>query len=188
MDAFASESNTRTPRFFHKPNSEAIDALVVPDWARSSCPSCGAVHREVVFAFPPSSLVRATVEKGRADCALCVLLVPMVILAQHWGQLLAASVLQRTAQYVDCFLRIRDPALVLARPDPRGAAEMAVFACDFSRLQHRAGLPPLSSCPRAAARRTRPLCCSPGDALDSHCLREARLARRDSAVHAMEED
>ncbi len=191
VDAFASKSNARAPRFwsrFHEPSSEAIDALVVPDWAHSGCPSCGAVHREVVFAFPPSSLVRATVEKARADRALCVLLVPVAILAQHWGQLLEASVLPRTAPYVDGFLRIRDPARVLARPDPRGAAEIAVFACDFSRLQPRAGLPQLSSCPGAAARRTRPLCGSPGDARDRHRLREALLARRDSAVQAMEED
>jgi hypothetical protein len=114
--------------------------------------------------------------------------VPVAILAPHWGQLLAASVLPRTAPYVDGFLRIRDPARVLARPDPRGAAEMAVFACDFSRLQPRAGLPPLSSCPGARARRTSPLCGSSDDARDRHRLREALLARRGSAVHAMEED
>jgi hypothetical protein len=160
VGAFASESNARAPRFwsrFHEPNSEAIDALVVPDWALSGCPSCGAVHREVIFAFPPSSLVRAIVEKECADSAFCILLVPVAILAPHWGQLLAASVesvLPRTAPNVDGFLRIRDPARVLARPDHRGAAEMAVFACDFSRLQPRACLPPLSSCPGAGARRT----------------------------------
>jgi hypothetical protein len=82
----------------------------------------------------------------------------------------------------------RDPARVLTWPDPRGAAEMAVFACDFSRLQPRAGLPPLSPCPGAGARRTRPLSGSTDDAQDRHRLREASLAQRDSAAEAMEED
>ncbi len=65
---------------------------------------------------------------------------------------------------------------------------MAVFACDFSRLQPRAGLPPLSPCPGAGSRRTRQLCGSTNDARDRHRLREALLAQRDSAVEAMEED
>ncbi len=130
VDAFASESHAWVPRRrfwsrFHEPNSEAIDALVVLDWTNSGCPSCCAVHREVVFT---SSLVLATLEKECADRALCVLLVPVAVLAPHWGQLLVASVLLQTTPYVDGFLRIRDPARVLARPDPRGTAEMAVFA------------------------------------------------------------
>jgi hypothetical protein len=99
VDAFASKSNARAPRFwsrFHKPGAKAIDGLCAPDWARSMCPTCCVAHCEVVYAmytFPPSSLVRATVEKACADRALCVLLVPVAILAQHWGKLLKASVL-----------------------------------------------------------------------------------------------
>ncbi len=58
VDAFASESNARAPRFwsrFHEPGSEAIDALCVPDWARSVCPVCGVAHREVLFLHPRPS-------------------------------------------------------------------------------------------------------------------------------------
>ncbi len=181
VDAFASESNARTPRFwsrFHEPGSEAIDALCVPDWARSACPACGATHREVVFAFPPSALVRATVEKACADRALCVLLVPVAILAPHWGKLLAASALPHRAPYIDGFVRIRDPTRALSRPDPHGAAELAIFACDFGLLDPRAGLPPLSPCAGARARRLRPLCGSASDSLDRHRLREALLAQQ----------
>ncbi len=55
VDAFASESNTRAPRFwsrFHEPGSEAISALCVPNWARSLCLTCGVMHREVLFLHP----------------------------------------------------------------------------------------------------------------------------------------
>ena len=76
VDAFASESNARDPRFwsrFPEPGSEAIDALCVPDWAQSICPTCGEAHRKVLFVHPPSALVRATLEKAMADRALCAL-------------------------------------------------------------------------------------------------------------------
>ena len=181
VDAFASESNARAPRFwsrFHEPGAEAIDALCVSDWARSACPVCGMAHREVLFLHPPSALVKAAVEKACADRALCVLLVPVAILQPHWGKLLSASVLPRGAPYVDGFHRIRDPDAHVAWPDAQGPAELAIFACDFGRLQPRAGLPSLSSCPGASARRPRPLCGSADDARDRHYLREAMLAQR----------
>ncbi len=181
VDAFASESNARAPRFwsrFHEPGSEAIDALCVPDWARSACPACGLAHREVLFLHPPSVLVRAAVEKACADRALCVLLVPVAILQPYWGKLLAASVLPRGAPYVNGFRRVRDPDSLLSWPDAQAPAELAIFACDFGRLQPREGLPPLSPCPGASARRPRHLCGSAADARDRHYLREAMLAQR----------
>jgi hypothetical protein len=180
VDAFASESNARAPRFwsrFHEPGSEAISALCVPDWARSLCPACGAMHREVLFLHPPYPLVSAAVEKAVADRALCVLLVPVAILSPHWNKLLAASVLPRGAPYVDGFLRVRDPSSHLSWPDALPPAELAIFACDFGLLEPRQGLPPLSLCPGAFARRPRHLCGSPADARDRHYLREAMLAQ-----------
>ncbi len=118
VNAFASESNARAPRFwsrFHEPGAEAINALGVPDWAHSECPACGAAHGEVVFAFPHSSLVRATVtvEKACAYRALCILLVQVAILAQHCGKLLAASMLLHAAPYADCFLHVKNQARFL---------------------------------------------------------------------------
>jgi hypothetical protein len=180
VDAFASESNARVPRFwskFHEPGAEAICALCVPDWARSLCPTCGAVHRDVLFLHPPHYLVRAAVEKACADRALCVLLVPVAILCPHWNKLLAASILPRGAPYVDGFLRIRDPSLHLSWPAALPAAELAIFACDFGLLEPRPGLPAPSLCPGAFARRPRHPCGSPADARDRHLLREALLAQ-----------
>ncbi len=60
VDALASESNSLLPRFFARfaePRAEAEYAFTVPSWAYSTCPACGALHRETLFAFPllPSS-------------------------------------------------------------------------------------------------------------------------------------
>ena len=162
---------------FLEPCSEATDALCVPDWAQSRCPACGDAHREVLFVHPPSALVRPTLAKAMADRTLCALLVPVAILAPHWSKLLAALVLPRRAPYADGFLRVRDPSRALTWPDPHGPAELALFVCDFSRLQPRAALPQLSSCPGATARLPRPACGSSSDALDRHRLHEALQAQ-----------
>jgi hypothetical protein len=144
VDALASESNVWAPRFwgqFHEQGSEDIDALCVPDWARSVCPICCLAHLEarVLFLHPPSALVRATMEKACADSALCVLLVPVAILALHWGRLLATSVLPRCPPYTDGFRRVQDPAAFLSWSEPAPAAELAIFACEFCRLELRVG-------------------------------------------------
>ncbi len=88
--------------------------------------------------------------------------------------------LPRGAPYADGFRRVRDPNQLLSWQDPSAPAELAIFACDISRLEPRAGLPPLSSCPGVAPRRQRHLCqCgSAADAQDRHRLREAMLAQR----------
>ena len=183
VDAFASESNARVPRFwsrFHEPGSETIDALCAFDWAQSACPVCGVAHREVLYAFPPASLVRATVEKACGDRALCSLVVPVAILAPYWSKLLAASALPHVAPYGDGFARIRSPGQHLRHAGSYAPTELAVFACDFSRLSPRVGLPQLTVCPGAFAPRRRPLCGGAGDLQDQLRLRAALLARRDS--------
>ena len=142
------------------------------------CPACGLYHREVVYAFPPSQLVRPAVEKACVDRALCVLVVPVAILAPHWGRLLAASVLPRRSPYLDGFLRVRDPARSVVWSGSSAApAELAIFACDFGRLSPRPSLPPLSACPGAFARRPRHLCGSADDCRVQHRIREALLAQ-----------
>jgi hypothetical protein len=129
-------------------------------------------HREVWFAFPPSSLVRAAVEKACARTGPCASMVVLAaVLAPRWS--------------------------TLPWPDPSARAELAIFACDFGRLEPRlGGLPPLSSCPGASARRQHHLCGSVSDALDRHRLREAMLAQQSgrplagdaAGGDAMEED
>jgi hypothetical protein len=150
----------------------------VQDWAQSACPVCGLAHREVLFLHPPSVLVKAAVEEARADRALCVLLVPVAALQSYWGKLHAASALPRGAPYVNGFHCIRDLDSILSWPDAQAPAELAIFACDFGRLQLRAGLPSLSRTREPRARRPRHLCGSAADARDRHYLREAMLAQR----------
>ncbi len=117
------------------------------------------------------ALVRATVEKACADRALCVLVVPVAILAQYWSKLLYASVLPLGAPFTEDFIRIRSPALHLRHLGDYAPEELAVFACDFGRLEPRPGLPSLSDCPGAVAPR-------PSTPYDRLRLREALLARQ----------
>ncbi len=61
VDAFASESNARAPRFcsrLHEPGAEAIDALCVLDWSHSKCPTGGAVHCKITNASVRLCLLR----------------------------------------------------------------------------------------------------------------------------------
>ena len=181
VDAFASASNARAPRFwsrFIEPGAELFDALCAPDWAQSACPACGQAHREVLYAFPPAALVRATVEKACADRPLCVLVVQVAILAPYWSKLLYASALPLGALFEEGFVRFRSPASHLRHPGDYSPSELAVFACDFGRLEPRLGLPALSACPGAAALRPRTACGGPADLRDRLRLREALLAQR----------
>jgi len=66
--SLASSENTLVSRFFSRyPEiaSECVDALSVPDWNASSCPGCGKLHREVIFAFPPMELLPHFMAKAR---------------------------------------------------------------------------------------------------------------------------
>ena len=182
VDAFASESNARAQRYwsaFLEPGSEALDALSVLDWGQSRCPVCGSCHREVVYAFPPPELLRAAVAKALADSALCVLVVPVSILAPHWNKLLAASVLDQGSGFPGGFDRIRKTGSLLLHSAGYAPEELAIFACDFGRLAPRAGLPAASTCPGAFRRRPRPVCGSAADQADRVRLRDALLAARD---------
>jgi hypothetical protein len=182
VDAFASESNARAARFwsrFSEPGCDAIDALSVLDWAQSPCPSCGGVHREVIYAFPPLLLLRATVDKACADAALCILVVPLAVLAPHWNKLLAASLLSGANGFPAGYARVRRPSSLLRDADGFAPAELAIFACDFGRVAPRDGLPPLSACPGALANRPRPVCGSERDRTERVRLRDALLAARD---------
>ena len=179
IDLFASECNSRAQRYcsrFPEPGAECVDALSVSDWGESLCPRCGNRHREVGYAFPPQPLIRPFVKKAIADSALCVVVVPVTITAPYWHKLVRASVLD-SRPAVDGFLRIRNSHKLLERAGGRAPQELAVFACDFSRLNPRSDLPGLSRCAGAFARRQRPLCCSPGDLHDRRRLREALLSR-----------
>jgi hypothetical protein len=46
--------------------TEAKDAFTVPDSGCSECSSCRRLHREVLFAYPPSALINRFLAKARA--------------------------------------------------------------------------------------------------------------------------
>ena len=111
VDAFATELNRRARWFwsrFGEPGSEAEDALSVRDWGKSRCPGCGCWHRELVYAFPPTGLIRHVVRKAVADSVVWVLVVPMATTATHWSKLVRYSLLSGK-EAPDGFLRVRAP-------------------------------------------------------------------------------
>jgi hypothetical protein len=184
IDLFASESNARADRFasrFGEPGSECVDALTIPDWGQSLCPLCGEHHREVVYAYPPFPLIRQCVRKAIADGCLCVLVVPVAITAPYWHQLVRASVL-RAKPAVDGFMRIRNVGRVILDGVGQAPAELAIFACDFRRLQPRDGLAPLSTCAGAFGRRVRGPCRTFAEYQDRLRLREALHALPDGRL------
>ena len=188
VDAFASESNSRAPRFWSRygePGSEAVDALSVSDWGKSLCPSCGRWHREVLYAFPPTGLIRHVVRKGLADAAICVLVVPVATTASHWSKLVRFSLLGgRLAP--DGYQRIRVPGTQLRHATSFDPKELAIFVCDFAHAggdaRGRPDPPPSPPCAGAYERRARPLCGSEHDAADRRRLRERLLATRNASV------
>ena len=183
VDAFATESNRCVARFwsrFGEPGSEAVDALSVPDWRHSACPHCAGLHREIVYAFPPSSLIRPAIRKAIADAARVVLVVPVAVTAPVWSKLVSCSLWPNS----DGFLRIRNPQAVLSHAHQYAPKELAVFACDFSKLHPRTDSGFAPACAGAYDQRRRPLCGSPEDFGDRSRLREALLARRDPRLSA----
>jgi hypothetical protein len=178
VDAFATESNARAPRFWSphpEPGAEAVDALSILDWAVSRCPVCCADHRETIYAFPPLHLLRLALAKAIADRARCVLVVAVAVLAPHWNKLLAASVLP-LLEFPDGFLRVRNPLPLLLHAGAYRPTELAVFACDFGRLSPRAGLPEDERCSGSRLRRPPPSCGSTADFADRSLLRERLLS------------
>jgi hypothetical protein len=96
LDLFATADNALVPRFFSRfpePLAEGIDALAQPDWGRSSCPHCGALHRECVFAFPPRALLPAFVAKARADGLRGIVIAPFTPSDPAWPALASMSLL-----------------------------------------------------------------------------------------------
>lgn len=186
VDAFASESNRRAERYwsrFGEPGCEAVDALSVGNWGSSPCPRCGRPHREVIYAFPPSGLIRYVVRKATADSAICVLVVPVATTAPHWSKLIRCSLLSGR-QAPDGYLRVRGPGSQLRHATSFDPKELAVFVCDFALAGGGAGsdLGLAPACAGAFEPRKRPLCGGLEDAADRHKLRDLLLAERRAAV------
>jgi len=155
VDLFASSENAIVPRYYSRfpdPGAEATDALSVPSWGISPCPSCGRHHREVFFAFPPAPLLPAFIAKARADGARGIVLTPTALTGAHWGRLLRASLALDGRPYT----AIRHPMPLLLHSGGFSTSELALFAVDFgpSALDSRV---PDAPCAAAGLCRPRPL-------------------------------
>jgi len=130
FDLFASAGNTVAPRFaarYDEPGAETTNAFTMPDWGHSSCPGCGRMHRETVFAFPPSVLLGACIRKARMDQVRGIFIVPVAVSAPYWSRLLAASLIREEPGYI----RINDAAHFLLCAGSYSVPTLAVFAVDF---------------------------------------------------------
>jgi hypothetical protein len=132
VDLFASASNARCERFCsrtHEPDAERTDAFTALDWSQSVCPTCGAWHEEVAYAYPPTVLARHVVNKAMQDGAKMILVVPLAVTSPRWQKLLRASVVNNADRY----LRVRNVRASVRHGSADDPSELAVFLCDFGR-------------------------------------------------------
>ena len=107
IDLFTSASNHRTDRWVSwlpEPDAESFDAFPIPSWRESSCPVCGGMHHEAVYAFPPSAILPKVVAKAVADQpeAVGIFVTPVMVTSPVWRKLRPASVRQGPDGYVTC--------------------------------------------------------------------------------------
>ena len=134
LDLFATEANAVTPRYFARfaePGCEACDAWSVTSWGESRCPACKAMHREVVLAFPPLSLIRRFVQKADADAVRGLAVVPFAPMAAYWPRLLRAAVPHPRSGHL--FHRLRTSGRLLEGDAKLNVTSIAVFAVDFGQ-------------------------------------------------------
>ncbi len=87
LNPFATVVNALVPRIFARfpePLAEGVDALAQPVWGRSRR-SCGALHQECAFAFPPRSLLPVFVAKARADGLRGIVIAPLTPPEPAWA-------------------------------------------------------------------------------------------------------
>ena len=134
VDIFATEANAITERFYShyaEPNAEAVDALAVTSWDVSLCARCGALHREVVLAFPPAALINRMVRKLAADGARGLVVVPLALTGAHWPRLLGAAVPLPGQSIGTPYRRFKNLRGLIQGSEEHHAGELAVFAVDF---------------------------------------------------------
>jgi hypothetical protein len=107
LDLFAGADKALVPRLFSRfpePLAEGVDALAQPDWGRSCCLHCGALHRECVFAFLPRALLPAFVAKARADGLRGIVIAPFTPSDPAWPALASASLTVIDGQKDRCLI------------------------------------------------------------------------------------
>ena len=171
MDIFASVGNRLVERYFAEfaePLAEAVDALAVTDWRSSLCPCCGCTHRETIFAFPPSILIRRFIAKARTDGVRGVIIVPLAVTSAYWPRLMSAS-LSINGQP---FVRLRNPSDMLENADGFSSPSLAIFAVDFGPDSSRCADHCAPVCGQESAWRGRPVLGNPADVEDRRRIRD----------------
>lgn len=109
---------------------EAVDALGVLDRDESVCPACGERILGVIFAYPPSDLVRVFIRKAMADGVRGLVLVPTATTVPFWGRLLEAALPLPWAGG-QLYRRLRRLDRLLEGPADLHVGELTLFAVDF---------------------------------------------------------
>jgi hypothetical protein len=178
LDLFATADNALVPRFFARfpePLAGGFDALAQPDWGRSRCPLCGALHRECVFAFPPRALLPAFVAKARADGLRGIVIAPFTPSDPVWPALASASLMVNAGQKDRCLILPNWAQLVSEGEDLGGAQGLAIMAVDFSRWSSRSSAGVISPCAAQGEHRPRPSLLSSQDVEDRQRIAQALL-------------
>ena len=149
--------------------------MIQPDWGTSQCPQCGTINRELIFAFPPESLLPSTFYKAFSDQIRGFIVAPLAITQPFWPRLCAASVLQKA------WIELPSSSDFISRPGRSPSPRHALFAVDCSRLHSHsavsASAPPSGPyCTHASAPRLRLPLESPSDTLDRCNMRKAILS------------
>ncbi len=120
-----------------------MNAFPVGNWACSVCPSCGLLHCEALFTFPPLALTNHFVAKASAEGIGGVVVTPLAVSAPYssvtplavsapyWSKLFRASVVDNEDGYV-CIMWQSSPA-----GESDVAGKLTVFAVDFSQWSTR---------------------------------------------------
>ena len=178
LDLFATADNALVPRFFAQypePLAEGVDALAQPDWGRSRCPHCGALHRECAFAFPPRALLPAFVAKAKADGLRGIVIAPFTPSDPAWPSLAAASLTVIPEQKDRCLILPSSPQFIRDGEDLGGALRLAVMAVDFSRWCSRSSAGASTPCASHGEHRPRPSLSSTLDEADRQRIAQALL-------------
>ena len=93
VDWFAMPENAKSGRFWSRTHShgcKGVDAMKAPSWAEFPCDSCGCLHDQGAFLFPPLPMAAVVVDKAKRDGARGVAIVPFAPNSKWWPALAEA--------------------------------------------------------------------------------------------------
>lgn len=170
VDWFASSATRTLPRFwsrFPDEGAEGCDALTSESWSSSMC-SCGRLHTEIGYFFPPPPLLASVWAKIKVDGAQGVMILPVTPGASWWPLLEESKLYQLDlGPAASLFSHVTHHSARVYRSDTRWA--LVVF-------RYRAAGPD-SVCSQACARFTSGPLPAPSPARSHAANRLGRLAQ-----------